>query len=175
VTSCDGDASVGGCCRECGPRSPRREKPDEVSSGKNPSSPGSRQSEGQAQGGSRHPLGVKPCRARTWHDQTSPSPAMPPFGTRSSSSFWRMAVRLGVISGDDAMGYFAFRTVFAAMLGLSFVATSYSEAPAQQRATCSQARSSCGKQPVCQRRYEACMETGCWTVGLVKRCGYEKE
>jgi hypothetical protein len=50
VTSCDGDASVGGCCRECGPRSPRREKPDEVSSGTNPSSPGSRQSEGQAQG-----------------------------------------------------------------------------------------------------------------------------
>jgi hypothetical protein len=27
---------------------------------------------------------------------------------------------------------------------------------------------------VCQRRYEACMETGCWTVTLVKRCGYEK-
>jgi hypothetical protein len=26
-----------------------------------------------------------------------------------------------------------------------------------------------------QRRYDACMETGCWTVGLIKRCGYEKE
>jgi hypothetical protein len=37
-----------------------------------------------------------------------------------------------------------------------------------------EARSSCGKQPVCQRRHDACIETGCWTVGLIKRCGYEK-
>jgi len=72
------------------------------------------------------------------------------------------------------MPHFVFRTVFAAMFGVPFVTISY-EALAQQRATCSQARSLCGKQPVCQRRYEVCMETGCWTVGLIKRCGYEKE
>jgi hypothetical protein len=72
------------------------------------------------------------------------------------------------------MPHFVFGTVIAAMLGVPFVTISY-EALAQQRATCSQARSLCGKQPVCQRRYEACMETGCWTVGLIKRCGYEKE
>jgi hypothetical protein len=73
------------------------------------------------------------------------------------------------------MAHFVFRTVLATMLSVPFAAISYSEASAQQRATCSQARSSCGKQPVCQRRYDACIETGCWVVGLVKRCGYEKE
>jgi len=73
------------------------------------------------------------------------------------------------------MTYLVFGVVLAAMLSLPFVAISSNDASAQQRATCSQARSLCGKQPVCQRRYEACMETGCWTVGLVKRCGYETE
>jgi hypothetical protein len=73
------------------------------------------------------------------------------------------------------MVHFVFRTVLAAMLNVPFIAISYSEASAQQRATCSQARPHCGTQRVCQRRYDACMETGCWTVGLVKRCGYEKE
>jgi hypothetical protein len=68
-----------------------------------------------------------------------------------------------------------FRTVVAAILSVPFAASSYSEASAQQRATCSQARLHCGTQRVCQRRYEACMETGCWTGGLVKRCGYEME
>src|SRR5262249_56876385 len=47
--------------------------------------------------------------------------------------------------------------------------------PAQQRATCSQARSVCGEHVVCQRRYEACLETSCWTVGVTKRCGYQME
>ena len=75
----------------------------------------------------------------------------------------------------SAMAHLIFRTVLAAMLSVPFAAISFNEAPAQQRASCSQARSLCGKQPVCQRRYEACMETGCWTVELVKRCGYEKE
>jgi hypothetical protein len=73
------------------------------------------------------------------------------------------------------MTYLVFGGVLAAMLSLPFVAISSNDASAQQRATCSQERSLCGKQPVCQRRYEACMETGCWTVGLVKRCGYETE
>jgi hypothetical protein len=68
-----------------------------------------------------------------------------------------------------------FRTLLAAMLNVPSAAISFNEAPAQQRATCSQARSQCGTQRVCQRRYDACMETGCWTVGFVKRCGYQKE
>jgi hypothetical protein len=51
------------------------------------------------------------------------------------------------------MAHGVFRTVLAIMFSLPLVAIAYSEAPAQERATCSQAR---------------------WTVGLVKRCGYEK-
>jgi hypothetical protein len=70
---------------------------------------------------------------------------------------------------------FIFGVVVAAMLAVPFVAMSCSDASAQQRATCSQARSHCGTQRVCQRRYETCVESGCWTVGLLKRCGYEKE
>jgi ABC transporter substrate binding protein len=67
------------------------------------------------------------------------------------------------------MAHGVFRTVLAIMFSLPLVAIAYSEAPAQGRTTCSQARSSCGKQPVCQRRYDACIETGCWTVGLCKK------
>jgi hypothetical protein len=66
-------------------------------------------------------------------------------------------------------------TALVAMLGLPLLAMLSGEASAQQRATCSQARAHCGTQKVCQRRFESCMETGCWTVGLVKRCGYEKQ
>src|SRR5262249_38799726 len=56
-----------------------------------------------------------------------------------------------------------------------FLAISYNAAAAQERGTCSQARSQCGTQPVCQRRYQACMETGCWIVGPLKRCGYQPQ
>jgi hypothetical protein len=73
------------------------------------------------------------------------------------------------------MAHFVFRTALATILSVPFAAISFSEAPAQQRATCSQARSHCGAQPVCQRRYDSCLATGCWTVGLIKRCGYEKD
>ncbi len=68
-----------------------------------------------------------------------------------------------------------FSAVLVATVGVPFIAMSSNEAWAQQRATCSQARLHCGTQRVCQRRYDACIETGCWTVGLIKRCGYEKE
>jgi hypothetical protein len=67
--------------------------------------------------------------------------------------------------------FFVFGTVLAATLSVPFVAISYNEASAQERATCSQARSHCGRQRICQKRYEACMQTGCW---IVKRCGYQK-
>jgi hypothetical protein len=73
-----------------------------------------------------------------------------------------------------AMARLLFGTVLVTVLSAPFVAMSYNEASAQERATCSQARAHCGTQRVCQRRYEACMETGCWTVTLVRRCGYEK-
>jgi hypothetical protein len=73
------------------------------------------------------------------------------------------------------MTHFIFLTILVTMLSVPFAAITYSQASAQQRATCSQARSLCGTQPVCKRRYDSCMETGCWTVGLVKRCGYEKD
>src|SRR5213080_788209 len=73
-----------------------------------------------------------------------------------------------------AMTHLVFRAVVATMLIVPFVAISYDKASAQERLTCSQALSHCGTQPVCQRRYEACIEVGCWTVGLIKRCGYEK-
>jgi hypothetical protein len=74
----------------------------------------------------------------------------------------------------DVMTRLLFGTVLVAVLSVPFVAMSYNEASGQERATCSQARAHCGTQRVCQRRYEACMETGCWTVTLVRRCGYEK-
>jgi hypothetical protein len=48
------------------------------------------------------------------------------------------------------------------------------EANAAQRATCSRALQACGKPRVCQSRYQACLETGCWTVWRVRRCGYER-
>jgi hypothetical protein len=44
------------------------------------------------------------------------------------------------------MLHFVFRTILAAMLSVPFIVVSYSEASAQQRATCSQARSHCGTQ-----------------------------
>src|SRR5262249_51165857 len=71
----------------------------------------------------------------------------------------------------EFMAHFVFPAV-AVILSVPFVAISYNAAAAQERGTCSQARSQCGTQPVCQRRYQACMETGCWTVGPLKRCGY---
>lgn len=74
----------------------------------------------------------------------------------------------------DVMARLLFGTVLVAALGLPFVAMFQNEAWAQERATCSQARAHCGTQRVCQKRYEACMETGCWTVTVVRRCGYEK-
>jgi hypothetical protein len=72
----------------------------------------------------------------------------------------------------ESMVHFVFGTALAVMFSVPFVAISYNAAVAQGRDTCSQARSQCGTQPVCQRRYQACMETGCWTVGPLKRCGY---
>jgi hypothetical protein len=72
------------------------------------------------------------------------------------------------------MARLLFAIVVVAALSPPFVAMFRNAASAQERATCSQARAHCGTQRVCQRRYEACMETGCWTVTLVRRCGYEK-
>jgi len=75
---------------------------------------------------------------------------------------------------NDIMARFILATALAAVLGMPLLAMSYGGASAQERATCSQARVRCGTQRVCQKRFESCMETGCWTVVLVKRCGYEK-
>jgi hypothetical protein len=72
------------------------------------------------------------------------------------------------------MARFALGTVLVIMLSVLFVAT-FNEASAQGRESCSQARSHCGTQPVCQRRFDNCMQTGCWTVGPVKRCGYQQQ
>ena len=72
------------------------------------------------------------------------------------------------------MARLLFAIVAVAALRVPFLALSENEASAQERATCSQARAHCGTQRVCQKRFEACMETGCWTVTLVRRCGYEK-
>jgi len=74
----------------------------------------------------------------------------------------------------DVMARLLLGTILVAVLSVPFIAMYYNEASAQERATCSQARAHCGTQRVCQRRYEACMETGCWTVTLVRRCGYER-
>jgi hypothetical protein len=75
---------------------------------------------------------------------------------------------------DEFMARFLVATALVGMLVAPLLVLSYGEAAAQQRSTCSQALAHCGKQRVCLRRFENCMETGCWTVVLVKRCGYEK-
>ena len=62
----------------------------------------------------------------------------------------------------------------AAVLGLIFVVTSYQDAFAEQRTTCSRAREACGKQRICQARFRDCLETGCWAVWKLRRCGYQK-
>jgi hypothetical protein len=69
---------------------------------------------------------------------------------------------------------FVFGIVLAAMLSVPIVVISYNEASAQEPPTCLQARSYCGTQRICNKRYEACMQTGCWTVGFLKKCGYQK-
>jgi len=48
------------------------------------------------------------------------------------------------------MAHFVFGTALAVMLSMQFLAISYNAAAAQERGTCSQARSQCGTQPVCQ-------------------------
>jgi hypothetical protein len=64
----------------------------------------------------------------------------------------------------------------SAMLSLLYVLVSYDDAFAQQRITCSRALQACSvKLKICQSRHKACMETGCWTVGRIRRCGYVKE
>ena len=70
------------------------------------------------------------------------------------------------------MARFVVVPVLATML--AFLTLTWGAAWAQERATCSQARAHCGTQRVCQRRFDNCMQTGCWTVVMVKRCGYEK-
>lgn len=75
---------------------------------------------------------------------------------------------------DEFMARFLVATALVGMLAAPLLVLSYGVAAAQQRSTCSQALAHCGKQRVCQRRFENCMETGCWTVVMVKRCGYEK-
>jgi hypothetical protein len=72
------------------------------------------------------------------------------------------------------MARFVVATALVGMLAAPLLAISCGDAAAQQRSTCSQARAHCGTQRVCQRRFDNCMETGCWTVLMVKRCGYEK-
>jgi hypothetical protein len=72
------------------------------------------------------------------------------------------------------MARFVVSAVLVAMLGVALLAVSWGAAWAQERATCSQARVHCGTQRICQKRFENCMQTGCWTVVMVKRCGYEK-
>jgi hypothetical protein len=62
----------------------------------------------------------------------------------------------------------------AGVLGALAVVTSSDAAGAAQRLTCSRALQACGKPRICQSRYQACLETGCWTVWRVKRCGYER-
>ena len=75
---------------------------------------------------------------------------------------------------NEIMARTVVATALVGVLAAPLLAMSYGDAAAQQRSTCSQALAHCGKQRVCQKRFENCMETGCWTVVMVKRCGYEK-
>src|SRR5262249_44221376 len=55
----------------------------------------------------------------------------------------------------DVMARLLFGIIVVAVLNVPFVAVSYNESSAQERATCSQARAHCGTQRVCQSGYEA--------------------
>ena len=59
-------------------------------------------------------------------------------------------------------------------IGVLLVLAWSDTALATQRLTCSRALQACGKQRICQTRFQTCMETGCWTVWRVRRCGYER-
>jgi hypothetical protein len=63
-------------------------------------------------------------------------------------------------------------SVVVAALGL----TAISESHAQGTPTCSQGRQSCmrtgGEKQVCQQRYQACLQSGCWMGYQVQKCGY---
>ena len=67
-----------------------------------------------------------------------------------------------------------FAALVAGGLGTLLVLVSSDAALAAQRLTCSRALQACGKQRICQQRFQDCMETGCWTVWRVRRCGYER-
>ena len=84
-------------------------------------------------------------------------------------------MRCAFIAGEQTMRRLVLGAAFAAVLGTMLIAISHDVALAQQRATCSQARSVCGKQRICQERFQACMRTGCWSVWRVRRCGYVKQ
>jgi hypothetical protein len=64
--------------------------------------------------------------------------------------------------------------LLAGTFGVMLLLAPHDEARAQQRATCLRALQACGKQRICQARYRDCLETGCWTVWRVRRCGYQK-
>jgi hypothetical protein len=52
-------------------------------------------------------------------------------------------------------------TTLMGVLACLWLVMSYNDAHAQQRATCSEARFSCGRQRVCEQRYRDCLQTGC--------------
>jgi hypothetical protein len=99
------------------------------------------------------------------------------FLPRATGPLHNLALGFAVVPRlveDEVMARFIVATALVGMLAAPLLVFSYGDAAAQQRSTCSQALAHCGKQRVCQRRFENCMETGCWTVVMVKRCGYEK-
>jgi hypothetical protein len=100
--------------------------------------------------------------------------ALPAAGHWPASQSRRRICRRTAPPENEIMARFSVAIALVGMLAAPLLALSYGEAAAQQRSTCSQALAHCGKQRVCQRRFENCMETGCWTVVMVKRCGYEK-
>jgi hypothetical protein len=67
-----------------------------------------------------------------------------------------------------------FAALVAGSIGALLALASSDSALAAQRLTCSRALQACGKQRICQTRFQACMETGCWAVWRVRRCGYER-
>ena len=67
-----------------------------------------------------------------------------------------------------------FPALVAGGFGMLLDVASVDTALAAQRLTCSRALQACGRQRICQKRFQDCMETGCWTVWRVRRCGYER-
>src|SRR5215471_8341409 len=72
--------------------------------------------------------------------------------------------------GSSPMTPRLLRIALACVIVVDFVMAADGAWAAVERASCSQARTACGTRKLCEDRYQACLQTGCWATRLIKRC-----